>query len=273
MKYKEIVNLRQILIQQFSNSSLENQKTKTSISDVIKGVTGVNVFITIYSFDLNKFVFHHQIAENIGYTNEEFTIEAINNAENSNIHIIYEDDIEHKKRYDLVMYQLLAAGLKISSLADNYEISLRILDKKKNLKKVRRQSYIFETDKNGVPISQLDIWKIIPNEDPYVKVGLYYCSSEVNVISLFYKKNRELLNCDVTKRQIEILKLRNQRLDNKSIASQLNISLKTVENHIRNLKRKMQDFQIEKGIKEPIHNMNDMLHFVRKFGLFSFVVS
>lgn len=272
MKYEKIVNLRQLLIQKFSNSSLENQNINTSISDVIKGITGVNKFITIYSFELKKFVFHHQIKENTGYSNAEFTIEAINNAESSNTHIIHKDDIEHKMRYDLVMYQLLASGLKIMSLADNYEVSLRIVDKENNIKKVSRQSYIFETNENGIPISQLDIWKIIPNEDPYVKVGLHY-SSEFDINTLFYSKNRELLNFKVTKRQIEIVKLRNQRLDNKSVAAELHVTLKTVENHIRNLKQKMSDFQTEKGITDPIHNMNDMIYFIRKHGLFSFVVS
>ena len=271
MKYEKIVKLRQVLISQFSNSSVKNIHNNADINNIINSIIGISKFITIYNFELKKFTFHHLVKETLGYTDKEFTIEAINNAENSNIHIIYKDDIEHKRRYDLIIYQFLASGLEIASLADNYEISLRIIDKEKNVKRVVRQSYIFETDSKGTPISQLDIWKIVPNDNPYVSVRLNH-SSKTDLLDLFYKKNRQLLGFNITKRQIEILKLRNQRLDNKSIAHQLNISLKTVENHIHKLKRNMQDYEQLNASKEQIYNMNDMLHFVRKYGLFSFVV-
>ncbi len=272
MNYNEVVVLRKLLTDQFSKSSLAKNKQVKSISDLINGITGINKFITVYHFKQKKFIYHYQIHDILGYTDNEFTIEAVNNSNPSPIHVIHPDDIEHKLRYDLILYQILADGVTISSLADNYEISLRIIDKENNIKRVKRQSYIFETDKNGVPTSQLDIWKVIPNDHPYVKVQLHHSTNEM-VDEYFYKKNRTLLNFEISNRQIEILKLRNQRLDNKSIAQKLHISVKTVENHIHNVKKKMQEFCDKRKVTEPIYNMNDMLHFVRKYNIFSFVVT
>jgi len=270
MNYSEVISLRKVLIEEFRNSKLATSK-KRSLNDVIKGITGVNTFITIYHFQTKEILFCYHVLENIGYTKDEFTIEAINNAENNPIHIIHPHDIEHKLRYDLVMYQLMAEGVKISSLADNYKISLRIIDKQDKVKRVSKQSYIFEVDENGTPLTQLDIWRLIPNDNPYVSIQLN-SEHNKNIIDLFYKKNRELLGIKITERQMEILKLRNQRLDNKSVASHLFISVKTVENHIRNLTLTVKAYCDLHQIDEQIYNMNDLLHFIIKYGIFSFVI-
>ncbi len=269
MKYEQVKVLRKELITLFSNSDVQDRdKQKKKLIHIINGITGLYKFITIYDFEKKKFVFHHGVLQNTGYEHAEFTIEAINNAENATPHIIHPDDIVHKLRYDLVMYKLLAEGVRITSLADSYEISFRIILKDGTVKSVRRQSFIFETNRNGTPITQLDIWEILNDLNPYVKVQLNYTGN--GVTKRFYQINRDLLNFKISDKQIKIVKLRNERFDNQEIAKKLGVSIKTIENHIRNLKLKIQDFYKERNIVEKIDNMNDIIHFIKTYGVFPF---
>jgi len=268
LKYEQVIALRAELIKHFNNTDVKNRERHKELINIINGFTGLYKFITVYDFYKKKFVFHHGVTENTGYTPKEFNIEAINNALGVTPHIIHPDDIEHKLRYDLVMYKLLAEGVKISSLADNYEISMRIILKDGSIKKIRRQTYVFEADENGTPKTQLDIWKILNHTDPYVKVQLNYSGS--GITQRFYQINRELLNCKITEKQIEIIKLRHQRFNNKEIAAKLAISPKTVENHIRHIKLKIQDFYRRRNLNEKVDNMIDIIHFINLYGIFSF---
>ncbi len=269
MKYEEVKALRKELIALFSNSDVQDRdKQKKKLIHIINGITGLYKFITIYDFEKKKFVFHHGVLQNTGYEHAEFTIEAINNAENATPHIIHPDDIEHKLRYDLVMYKLLAEGVRITSLADSYEISFRIILKNRTVKSVRRQTFIFETNTNGTPITQLDIWEILNDLNPYVKIQLNYTGN--GVTKRFYQINRELLNFQISLKEIQIIKFRKERLDNKQIADKLGVSVKTIENYIRNLKLKIQDFYTLKNIDDKITNMNDIIHFIKIYGIFSF---
>ncbi len=269
MKYEEVKTLRNKLTTLFSNTDVKDRdKQKKKLIHIINGITGLHKFITIYDFEKKKFVFRHGVLKNTGYSHEEFTIEAINNAKGTLPHIIHPDDIEHKLRYDLVMYKLLAEGVKITSLADSYEISLRMILKNGSVRSVRRQTYIFETNANGTPVSQLDIWEILKEINPYVKIQLSYAGH--GVTKRFYQINRALLDFNITPKQIEIIKLRNDRLNNKQIAEKLGISVKTVENHIRNLKLKIQSFYKHNNVDERIDDMNDIIHFVKTYGIFSF---
>jgi len=167
------------------------------------------------------------------------------------------------------MYKLLAEGVNISSLADYYEIKLRIILKNRQTKKVRRQTYVFETDINGSPKTQLDIWELLNDNDPYVRVRLNY--SGQNITKRFYETNRKLLNFDISKKQIEIVKLRYNRYNNKQIAEKFNVSPKAIENHIHNLKTKIKDFYKKRNIDEKVRNMGDIIHFINLYGIFSFI--
>jgi len=271
LKYEQVKTLRKELIHLFENTHVKNRDEHKQLINIINGFTGLYKFITIYDFHKKKFVFHHGVTQNTGYENQEFTVETLNNAEGIKPHIIHPTDIEHKLRYDLVMYKLLAEGVKIASLADSYEIVMRIVLKSGDIKSVRRQTYIFETDDNGTPMTQLDVWEVLKDINPYVKVRLNY--SGKGVTKRFYQINRELLKFQITQRQIEIIKLRQQRFDNKQIAEKLNVSPKTIENHIRSLKLKIQDFYNQKNIDEKIQNMNDIIHFIKTYGIFSFTAN
>jgi len=268
LKYEQVIALRAELIKHFNNTDVKNREQHKELINIINGFTGLYKFITVYDFYKKKFVFHHGVNRNTGYSPKEFTIESINNAPGVKPHIIHPKDIEHKLRYDLVIYKLLAEGIDISSLADYYEIKLRIILKNGQLKKVRRQTYVFETDENGSPKTQLDIWELLNDNDPYVRVRLNYSGN--NITKRFYEINRELLNFDITQKQIEIIKLRYNRYDNKQIAEKLNVSIKTIENHIRNLKLKIKTFYRQKNINEKVRNMNDIIHFINLYGIFSF---
>jgi len=269
LKYEQVKTLRKELITLFSNTDVKNRDEDKQLINIINGFTGLYKFITIYDFHKKKFVFHHGVTQNTGYKNTEFTIDTLNNAQGASAHIIHPNDIIHKLRYDLVMYKLLAEGVKIASLADSYEINMRIILKSGETKSVRRQTYIFKTDANGTPMTQLDVWEVLKDVSPYVKVRLNY--SGKGVTKRFYQINRELLGFKITKRQIEIIKLRQQRLDNKQIAEKLGVSFKTIENHIRNFTMKIQEYYSKNNIDEKTQNMNDIIHFVNTFGIFSFL--
>jgi len=273
LKYKEIIQLREAIGYRYTQINAAGLTKNTSFTELINGITGVNKFITIFDYQKSEIVFHHQVKEYLGFENEEFTIPAINNADDTPYKVIHPEDLEHKLRYDyIVLFHLMNNADEIPTLKDSYEITMRIVAKDGSIKRVNRQSYFYETNEDGYPISQLDVWKIVPNDSPYVTVSLNYSSKE-DKLNQFYKQNRELLGFDISARQIEILKLRNQRFDNKSIAEELQISSKTVENHIHNLKAKMQDYYLEKGINESIYNMNDMIHFIKKYNIFPFTIS
>lgn len=268
MKYKDILRLREAIKFQYSHIDSLNIKNKGQFTELINGITGVNKFITIYDYLKGEIVFHHQVKEYLGYESEEFSISGINNAEDAPYKIIHPDDIEHKLRYDyIILFHLM--NNNTPSLKDSYEIFMRIVTKDGVVKRVNRQSYFYQLNEEGYPISQIDVWKLLPNDNPYVKVNINHVS-ENNLLDEFYIQNRKQLDFNITSRQIEILRLRHQRLDNKSVAEQLFISIKTVENHIHNLKDKMQSFYIKNGVKEQIYNMNDMIHFIKKYSIFPF---
>ncbi|NQU32968.1 MAG: hypothetical protein HQ521_07010 [Bacteroidetes bacterium] len=268
MLYSEIEQLRESLKSRTRPSG--SKQIAPEINEILKGNNGTNKFITLFDYHAGKFVFHYKVTEFTGYTENEFTIPAINNSPQSQFQIIHPDDIEHKRRYDyLVLFNLMSMGVRITPLHDNYEIFMRIVTRNGETKRVNRQSFIYEVDEGGIPLSQLDIWKIIPNNTEYVSVGLNY-EGWKDVYDVFYAKNRLFLEFNITNRQVEILTLKAKRHDNTAIADCLHISTKTVENHINILKHKMKEFCEFRCPSVQVKDLNDIIHFVKKWGIIYF---
>lgn len=270
MNYSEVEELRVQIIEGFSKVSvspnnLEPQKKLKVVLDSL--VTGEK-FVTIFNFKETKFIFLHKVEDVLGYTKEEFTIEALNNSPVSDILITSEKDITHKLRYDLVMYKLLTKGYFLTSLQDCYEITFRVLHKSGREIVVRRSCYIYEVSNDGIPLSHIDIWEVIP--------GIHHDHVLVNLISKknnnanldFFDINTEILGIKFTDRQMEILKYKEERKLNKEIAHVLNITDKTLDNHINKMIGNFNSFLIKNNIYQRIYNVSDLLYFSRMFGLY-----
>ncbi len=260
------VDALRYLEQKFSRSKLVEGDDIPDIKQLISGLSKINSFVTLYDFQQEKYIFHHRVKECLGYSDEEFTIEAIRNDPDSILQIVHPIDISHKARMEMIMFSLVLENIQIKPLSEHTDYHFRIYKKNKDIIKVSRQSFLFEIDKNGAPITLLEKWKIIPNEDDYVKIHLF--AEDPKIEKLFYEKNRSILDFQITPRQIEIIKLRNKRLDNLEISKKLNISQKTVENHIRILKQNISEFYQEKKINQPLKNMGDVLHFIKTYLIF-----
>ncbi len=264
---KRDVEALQYLEHKFKTSKLGlGEDSIPNISQLISGLSKINSFVTLYDFTQGKYIFHHRVEECTGYNPIEFTIDAIRNDPDSKIKMVHPDDIQHKSRFEMILFEMVTESIQIKPLSEHTEYHFRIIKKNGEIIKVSRQSFLFETLADGTPLTLLEKWKIIPHNDDYVKIYLF--SDFPNLEDIFYAKNRAVLDFKITDRQIEIIKLRNKRLDNQSIANFLNISLKTVENHIRLIKQNIQDFYDRENIEESLKNMSDVLHFIKLFSIF-----
>lgn len=270
MNYSEVEELRVQIIEGFSKVSVSpkdlapQKKLKVVLDSLVTG----EKFVTIFNFKEAKFVFLHKVEDILGYKKEEFTIEALNNSSVSDIQITSKKDIAHKLRYDLVMYKLLTKGYFLTSLEDCYEITFRVLHKTGREIVVRRSCYIYEVSSDGIPLSHIDIWEVLPN--------IHHDNIVVNLISRknnkanldFFNTNSEILGIKFTDRQLEILKYKEERKLNKEIANELKITDKTLDNHINKMIGNFNLFLMEKNIEQKIYNTSDLLYFSRMFGLY-----
>ncbi len=265
MMYQKIIELRNLLKQDIYQ---KRTKGRNKILEKFVGDPNItNTFFTLFDYLDGAFTFHCNVEKYTGYLPKEFTISAINNHHNATYKIIHPDDIEHKLRYDyLVLVNLMNRDRVLEPMKDSYEIFMRIVLKDGTIKRVIRQSFTFDMDENKMPTSQLDIWKIIPNHSEYVNVGLNYDGWD-DVYEIFYQKNRSFLNFELSKRHIEIIKLKMQRKDQKTIAEILNVSPKTIENHLDCIKQKIRLFCHTKNLDTHIYTSNDIIHFIKKWGI------
>ncbi len=270
MDYLEIQRLRVKIIEEFSQvSNLDREYTPSKkLNAALESLVLGQKFVTIFNFKEAKFVFLHKIEELLGYSDDEFTIEALNNSPISSLKITSEKDISHKLRYDLAIYELLKSGQFLSSLDDCYEITFRILHKDGYEVVVRRSCYIYEISEQGIPLSHIDIWEILPNMNlQYIFINLISKKS-TNANLLFYEINAKILGMNLTNRQLEILKLKEERQFNKEIADNLNITEKTLDNHINRMISKLNSYFSANKIECKIANASDLLFYSRKYGLY-----
>lgn len=265
MKKGDVDTLR-YLEQKFKLSKLGKGGNIPDIIDLVTGISKINSFVTLYDFQQEKYIFHYNVKKNTGYSPNEFTIDAIRNAPQSPLKIVHVDDIGHKSRIEMLVMGLALENIKIKSLSEHVDTQFRIYTKNKQIIKVSRHSFMFGINEFGLPQTLLEKWKIIPHTDDYVKINLF--SDDPKIEKIFYEKNRAVLNFNITNRQMEIVKLRNKRFDNLEVAKNLDISLKTVENHIRILKQNIFEYYQNNNINQPLKNMGDILHFVKTYFIF-----
>src|SRR5690606_3589828 len=186
MNYSEVQELRVQIIEGFSKVSVspDNLAPQKKLKVVLDSLVTGEKFVTVFNFKEAKFVFLHKVEDVLGYTKEEFTIEALNNSPVSAMQITSGKDIAHKLRYDMVMYKLLTKGYFLTSLEDCYEITFRVLHKNGREIVVRRSCYIYEVSNDGIPLSHIDIWEVLPN--------IHHGHIQVNLIS----KNNKNANLD-----------------------------------------------------------------------------
>src|SRR5690606_25912291 len=84
----------------------------------------------------------------------------------------------------------------------------------------------------------------------------------------FYNTNSDLIGIKLTERQYQILHLKDRRKINKEIAEILNITAKTLDNHINKLMKALNLFCEEYNISYKLYNSSDILHFTKTFGLY-----
>lgn len=84
----------------------------------------------------------------------------------------------------------------------------------------------------------------------------------------FYNTNLDLIGIKLTERQYQILYLKDRRKVNKEIAETLNITAKTLDNHINKLMKALNLFCEVYNIPYRLYNSTDILHFTKTFGLY-----
>ena len=238
--------------------------------EVERGMMGTNKFLTEFDLVQKKIVNKVNIFNCLGYQDEEFTLAAINNCKNSDVHIVHEDDIKHKVRYDNLTYSLITKSYEFKALKDYYKLAFRVKHKSGKVLKVERSSYLFRVTNEGQPISQLSTWEVSENPLPFVSLSFY--SSNYSIIMRdLYEMNALELKLKFTPKEKEILELKDNQYNNKEIQEALKSnSIRTVEKHIENIIKKVKISFLERGESIPINSIREVLHVSKKFGLYPF---
>lgn len=246
------------------------QDYDSRFAEIKNGMMGNNKFLTEYNFKQKEIVNKVNIFNCLGYEDDEFTIQAINNSKDFAIHIIYEEDIKHKIRYDNITYALTTQKYIFKSLRDYYKLCFRVKHKNGDILKVERSTYFFRISSDGKPLSQIDRWEVSQNSSPFVILS-YYTPNYKEMIKDFYDLNAQKLKLKFTPREKEILVLKNKQLNNKEIQEELNTkSIRTVEKHIENILKKTKISFLERGEVVQINSIREVLYHSKKYGLFPF---
>ena len=268
MEFEQIRKLRSNIISNFKSSFSESSlQNNTSLKLILDGLIASNKFVVIINFDSDKVMFEYNLKNITGYELDEFTVAAMNNSEEVPINLIHEDDLVHKIRYDKAVYKLINKNLKLAVLDDFYETTFRIYHKDGTILRVRRKCYFFNLDENGKPKTHLDVWEHIENDNStFVKSRVQ--SKYYKAVNKDFQKycNKEL-GFKLTKRQKEILFYKNQAFNSKKIAGTLFISEKTVNNHLDQIKSRVNNYCKENNIDFKSTSAFETLHFLKQYGL------
>lgn len=266
-------------VQRFRDASLSRaeggylsdiQDYDAKLKEIESGMLGTNKFLTEFDFVQKKIVNKVNIFECLGYEDDEFTILAINNCNNSGHHIIHEEDIKHKIRYDNITYALITKRYEFKSLRDYYKLAMRVVHKNGQVLKAERSTYLFRISSDGHPISHISVWEVSENALPFVSLS-YYTPNYNDMMRDFYELNAQELKLKFTPKEKEILDLKNSQYNNKEIQDVLkSISIRTVEKHIENIIKKVKISFLERGESLHINSIREVLHVSKKFGLFPF---
>ena len=238
--------------------------------ELVGGIMGYNKFLTEINHGEDKFVNKFNIFNCLGYEDSEFTVKAMNNDKHSPLHLIFEEDLEHKIRYDKISFGTVGPRFRFKSLRDYYKLSFRVKHKNGDLLKVERSCYLFRLDENGAPLSHLVLWEVSQNPSPFVELS-YYSPHYKSMIKNFYEENCIMLGLKFTPKEKEILEYKNRQYTNKEIQGLLNSSsIRTVEKHIENIMKKMKISFLERGQNIQINSIREVLYYSKKFGLYPF---
>lgn len=262
-----------------------------SFEEIVEMQLGCNKCFTLFDLQLQRFVKWHLVKEIFGYSNEEFTIGAVNNM--GETHIIHDEDIEHKLRYDDIIYQLIGSEKKFGIRMDSYCLNLRMRHKDKSILPVRRRSFIFEAEKHK-PLSQLDEWElnnrykvnhvfpelIISNHKIKERITEeFYLNNLKSVIERYQAKHEidnKALRVRFNKDALRVLHYKIKGESNESIAKKINIGKQAVANaHSRNFKRLRKLFSLEIEAIDSVNaekvkreNINVFREICRKYGFY-----
>ena len=262
-----------------------------SFEEIVEMQLGCNKCFTLFDFQLQQFVKWHLVKEIFGYSNEELTIGAVNNM--GETHIIHDEDIKHKLRYDKIIYELIGSEKKFGIRMDSYCLNLRMIHRDKTILPVRRRSFIFEAEKHK-PLLQLDEWElnnrykvnhvfpelIISNNK--IKDGIteeFYFNNISDIIKLYQEENKyndDAFKVKFNKDALRVLHYKIKGESNESIANKIGINEQSVANtHSRNFERLRKLFPLEieeidsiNAKRDKRENINVFREICRRYGFY-----
>ncbi len=253
-----------------------------SFEEIVEMQLGCNKCFTLFDLQLQRIVKWHLVKEIFGYSNNEFTIEAVNNI--GDTHIIHSEDIEHKLRYDKIIYELIGSEKEFGIRMDSYCLNLRMIHSDKSILPVRRRSFIFEAEKHK-PLLQLDEWELnnrykVNHVFPELIISNHQIKEKIT--EEFYFKNlySVIKLCDAKIKfnndALRILHYKIKGESNGSIADKIKIGEQAVANtHSRNFERLRKLFPLEieeiDGVnakKDKRENINVFREICRRYGFY-----
>jgi len=268
---KKIINHRDIELSNIKASYKKNEICYDTIfENILNGCIGGNKFITEFCYVENKFIRKVGIKDCLGYTESDFTVEALNNDDLNKQNLTFPMDLKHKMRYDIITYSLISSNYQFTPLEDHYRLNFRMIHADGSILNVYRSVYLFRLSEDNIPLSQLSIWEISYHPLAYVKAE-YITPNYKELLNLFYQKNALILNTKFTPTERRIINLKASQYSNKEIVDELSMSsIRTVEKHMENITRKCAKLTNEQGEVVRISRSSDILLLLRKYGLYPF---
>lgn len=263
-------NIKSAILERCYSREVNKEKDKCIIKlkAILDSSMLGNKFVTIYNFAEGKFIFTHKLDEVLGYNEDVFTLENLYNLPEATLKITPEEDAWHIKRCDKVMCKMITQKYFVNGFEDCYEITFRVRHANGHILTMRRSCYLFEIDDENMAKSHIDIWEVIPDTN-FTHVCVNILSKDAfEKNTAFYNTNLDLLGIKLTERQYQILHLKDRRKINKEIAEILNITSKTLDNHINKLMKALNLYCEVFNVDYRIYNSSDILHFTKAFGLY-----
>lgn len=269
---EKIREFRQLLINSSKEGCYIDSNTQDKINALLLNTIG-QVFITVFDFKKYDFTEQFKVEKYLGYSDQEFTIRALNNDPSEKIHITHPDDIQHTIRYNTIIYELLSAppeGHCFELLEDNYEVVFRVRHKDGHFLRVRRKCYLMSLQ-NGRPETHLDTWEILNNDfNTYVTTRFQTSTRQMNeaITIRFYRLNCESVAFWLTPRECEIIKLKAIGKLDKEVADALGISSRTVEKRIADLRSRANDYLEKHRSERYLGTTYELIQFLLSYGLY-----
>jgi|GEM_PF-5753131 len=275
-KYQLHKERKRLLNSRKTKFYMPNNLQLKSFEKVVEMQMGCNKFFTLYEYASDRFIKWHLVDELLGYSNNKFTNDALNNLNQ----IVFNDDLAHKQRYDSIIYTILESEKKIGVRMDSFCLSLRLFHgKDKSIVPVRRRSYIFEVSKDNRLLTQLDEWEITnryKSNHVFPELIIKEAKLREKITEDFYRKNLAALPLKIKDQELRVLHYKVKGDSNTDISNKIFLSEQAVANtHSKNVEILRMRFQSEnnlfkktklgKGIKE---NINVFREICKLYGLY-----